>query len=408
ARLVAHAAARSPYYGRVLRGLEGAALADLPVLTKDNLVERFDELTIDRSLHRTEIETFLQSAPAKARYRGRYRVAASSGSSGRPGIVVFDAAEWAGLLAASVASRALAGSPSGRSAKVGSPSPWHLSAQLGATLEDPRRPALRLPVTTALPELLAALDRFGPAVLTAYPSVLGMLAEAQRAGQLHLALTHVFGGGEVLTAATRRRVSEVWGAAVFDQYVTTEAGAIAGGCPAEDGMHVIDDHVIVEVVDERRRPAPAGTFGAAVLVTVLSSRTLPLIRYELADHLRLALDPCACGRPGPRIAAIAGREREVLRLAGPGGPVAVHPAVLTSVLDVAPVAGWQVHQQGPRLRVLVVGPAAGFAADDLGRAVLAALTEMGVTEVDVDVEVVDIVPRRAGGKAARFVVDGPT
>ena len=190
---------------------------------------------------------------------------------------------------------------------------------------------------------------------------------------------------EVLSAATRRRIVEAWGTEPFDQYVTTEAGPIAGECPAHGGMHVLTDHVILEVEDAR------------VLVTVLSSRTIPLLRYELADRVVLASDECPCGRPGPRIEAVLGRARDVLRI---GGAV-VHPTAVTAVLDTAAVAGWQVVQTGDHLQVLVVGPGAGFDGAALEAAVAAA-----VPGAVVDVEVVDALPHDAAGKAERFVSGG--
>jgi phenylacetate-coenzyme A ligase PaaK-like adenylate-forming protein len=333
-------------------------------------------------------------------------VAISSGSTGEPGVLLFDPAEWVGLLAASASQRRLAGPPAGpRRAKVASPSPWHLSAQLGATLQDPRKPSLRLGVDRPLPDLVAELGRFRPDVLDAQPSTLVALAAEQRAGRLAIAPGQVFAGGEVLTDAARRRIADAWGTEPFDEYVTTEAGAVAGECGAHAGLHIVDDHVLVEVVDEQHRPVPPGTFGAAVLVTVLSSRTLPLIRYELADSACLRDDPCPCGRPGPRIAAIAGQARELLRLPGADGLVSIHPTVLTPVLDAAPVAAWQVTQRGSRLRVAVTGPAPDFDPAVLAGGVRAALDDAGVTGAPVDLEVVERLPRRASGKAARFVVE---
>lgn len=395
AELVAHAASRSPYWRGALAGHEGAALHELPVLTKDDLVERFDEVVTDPSLRRAELERFVRSADGGA--FGRYRVAVSSGSTGRPGIVAFAPREWAGLLAASASARAVAGSTGGRSAKVGSPSPWHLSSQLGATLQDPRRPSLRLPATTPVEVLAEELERFRPDVLTAFPSVL-----AELAGRVDVAPRQVFSGGEVLTAATRRRVRDAWGSEPFDQYLTTEAGAVAAECTAHEGMHVLGDHVVVEVVDGRGAAVPAGTFGEAVLVTVLSSRTVPLLRYELRDQARLVEGPCPCGRPGPRIAAIAGRERDVLQLGG----VLVHPTVLTGVLDTADVARWQVVQRGDHLHVLVTGPGPAFDRPALRAAVEAALPVVVGGAVRVDVEEVERLATPTG-KGSLFVVEPP-
>ena len=81
-RLVAHARDRSPHYRRVLAGLEGAPLDALPVLTKADLVDRFDDIVTVDALRGG---VSLSSPP-----RG-YRLAVSSGSSGRPATVAFDA-----------------------------------------------------------------------------------------------------------------------------------------------------------------------------------------------------------------------------------------------------------------------------------------------------------------------------
>jgi len=67
-----------------------------------------------------------------------------------------------------------------------------------------------------------------------------------------------------------------------------------------------------EVVDKRNRPVPLGAEGDRLLITTLFSRTLPLIRYELHDRVRLAMKPCPCGRPLALIDAIYERTEDVL------------------------------------------------------------------------------------------------
>ena len=344
-RLLAHARARSPYYAQVDEG---------HVVTKSDLVDRFDSLVTDRSVRRADLP---ENPP-----RG-YRAAMSSGSTGQPAVMAYNRQEWAALLAASASMRVLAGPPPGpRAVKIGSPSPFHLSAQLGATIQDPRRPTLRLPVTMPIDEMIAAVDGFRPDILTASPSMLGLLA-----GRLTVRPTQVFAGGDVLTPAVRRQVVDAWGSEPFDQYVTTEVGPVAGECPAHDGLHVLGDHVILEVVD------------GGVLVTALSSRTVPLIRYSLGDRVRLAEGPCGCGRTGMRIAVIEGRSRELLQLGG----VAVHPTALTAVLDTLPVGGWSLDHDDRELRVLVREPRADFDPEAARVALVAALAAVGAQVVVV-------------------------
>jgi len=95
---------------------------------------------------------------------------------------------------------------------------------------------------------------------------------------------------------TRRRVGQAWGEVLFNMYGATECG-LAAECDQHRGMHLQEDLVIVEVVDQDNRPVPPGVYGDRLLITVLFKRTQPLIRYEMSDSVRLSPDPCPCGRP---------------------------------------------------------------------------------------------------------------
>lgn len=124
--------------------------------------------------------------------------------------------------------------------------------------------------------------------------------------------------------------------------------------------------MIVEVVDGDNRPVPPGADGEKLLVTVLWSRTLPLIRYELADRVRLAAAPEPCRLPFPLVAGIQGRTDDALALPSIArGMVSVHPHVFHSVLDIVPAAAWQVVRQDDHITVVLAG-----AAGELSDAVL--------------------------------------
>ena len=62
-------------------------------------------------------------------------------------------------------------------------------------------------------------------------------------------------------------------------------------------MHLFEDLVIPEVVDDLYRPVPPGQTGDRLLVTVLSSRTIPLIRYEITDRVRRSVGSASSGGP---------------------------------------------------------------------------------------------------------------
>jgi phenylacetate-coenzyme A ligase PaaK-like adenylate-forming protein len=83
---------------------------------------------------------------------------------------------------------------------------------------------------------------------------------------------------EVLTEEAAARIERAWGPRPFNVYAATETAGIGSEC-ALHRMHLYEDLVITEVVDEMNRPVPPGSLGAKLLVSVLWSRTQPLIRY---------------------------------------------------------------------------------------------------------------------------------
>ena len=95
AALVAHARPGSPFYRRLYGGLppEGVRLPDLPPVSKPQLMARFDDWVTDPAITRADVEAFVADpALIGSRYRGRYWVYTSSGTTGHPGLFVHDPA----------------------------------------------------------------------------------------------------------------------------------------------------------------------------------------------------------------------------------------------------------------------------------------------------------------------------
>jgi phenylacetate-CoA ligase len=396
----------SPFYRRFHQGLEGAPLSELPVLTKATLMEHFDEVITHRGIGLQDLRSFLPRMAAGELLRGKYYVSATSGTTGQPGVFLWDADEWAGVLASYSRPYAWGGvdprlTRRTKMAVVSSTTPWHQSALVGATVDSPFIPTLRLDSGTPIDELAARLQAFNPDVVVGYASVLGLLAAEQQAGRLAISPLASFSSSEVLTDSTRRTIVSAWGREPFGVYAATETAGIAAECEYHNGMHLFEDTVITEVVDEDYRPVATGEFGAKVLVTVLGSRVLPLIRYEMGDSVRLSpADPCPCGRPFARLDAIQGREQESLRLAGrSGGQVVLQPVVFHKVMDTVPVTAWQIVQVADGITILVVGLAEGSDPDRIARRVSEVLVRVGATEQPIRVERVDAIPRTVLGKA---------
>jgi putative adenylate-forming enzyme len=403
ATLRAHALARSRFYQRLHAGFEGAPLEALPVVTKAMLMESFDELVVDPTVRLADVLHFLESDDGRARYLDRYWVAATSGSSGRRGVFLYDRDEWMTMIASYARAQEWAGVAPGlthrvRMAVVSSRTTYHASSRVGATVDSPFIPTLRLESADPLRDNVARLDEFQPDCLVGYASMLHVLAAEQLEGRLHIRPRGVMSASELLTPETIQRVERAWGTAPFDTYVATETAGIASDCRLHR-KHLYEDLVIVESVDEHHRAVPPGVVGASVLVTVLFSRTLPLIRYEMSDCIAISPDRCACGIGFALLDRIEGRREDTVELrAKDGGAVSIHPNVFHGVLELVPAAAWQVIVAPDEVRVLLERPRELDRAA-LERATAEALAAQGAAAVRVRVEVVHAIPRAASGKA---------
>src|SRR6266536_1205424 len=411
ATLRAFAAERSPFYRDFHHGLGHAPLGELPVITKATVMDNFDQISTDPAVRLADLQAYLDALHGNQPFLGRYWVAATSGSSGRKSIIPASVREWAMIIASYGRANAWAGIRSGPAhrismAVVSSTTAWHQSSRVAATVRSPFIASQRLDAASPLPAIAARLNDLQPDVLVAYASMIRALAGEQLAGRLHIAPRGVNSSSEVLTAEARAMATHAWQVPPFNVYAATETGGIAAECGQHQGMHLFEDLVIPEVVDNAYRPVPAGHPGDRLLVTVLFSRTIPLIRYEMTDRVTLATQPCPCGLPLRLLDSIEGRTDDVLALpAAGGGTVRVHPVVFHQVLDLLDAAGWQVRQHDGRLAVLVAGPGSGFDPATTERAVRAALTTAGALAPAVRVSVVEAIPAGAAGKRPLVVAD---
>lgn len=289
--------------------------------------------------------------------------------------------------------------------------PWHRSvslkvvtdpsARLGSELLD--RAVLRRRSTVSV--LIAAEDQFeavrraDPEILHGLPSALEELAaNAERAGWRPRRLRRIFTVSEALTPAGRALLERALGAPVLDTYAASEA-LVGWECDRRDGIHVIGSNVVLEVVGEDGMPTAPGEVGH-VLVTTLDNRAMPLVRYAIGDMAVAPGPDCSCGRAGPLLPRVLGREVPLFELGE--GPVSPW-GVMSRMHELDGVGQFQLVQDAPgRLLVKVRRPRSGSGVDRDGIARLVA-EELG-DAVEVEVEEVDAIDLRANGKAAPAIV----
>ena len=177
------------------------------------------------------------------------------------------------------------------------------------------------------------LQDFQPAGLAATPSFALHVAETLReqgGDPCGLGLRYGIFGAEPWTEQMRRALERAFGCPAADVYGLSEivGPGVAGECEARAGLHVADDHFLPEIVDPASGdPRPPGQEGELVLTT-LTKRAMPLIRYRTGDVTTLAMEPCACGRTSARIGRIKGRSDDMLIIKG----VNLYPSEVESPL----------------------------------------------------------------------------
>jgi phenylacetate-coenzyme A ligase PaaK-like adenylate-forming protein len=406
-----HAVVASPYYRETIGHLvaRGAPLEELPVLTKTQLVANFDRIVTDRRLKLADVERHLAGEHAADLLFGQYRACATGGTTGVRAVMVYDQSAWAHVAANSIRFMHMAGAPRGaRFVGIGAPTPQHLSCRLYDELRLGKPGVPRLHVTTPMDEVVAALNEFQPEVIGTYPSFIRRLAEEQLEGRLKIAPCQFHSVAEALMPDVRDRARQAWGVPVLNRYSTTETATAGSECEHHCGIHLPEDLVVFEAVDESNRRVPAGVSGRRLLVTTLTNAVLPLIRYEMSDIVTVTDGACACGRPYARMTSIDGRREEILHLPRrAGGRVEVHAFRLLSPLIGMPgVRQYQLLPGGEDVTVRIAVRNGG-PAEDIRNAVKQSiervLAEVDATDTAVAVEVVESIERSGTGAKVKLV-----
>jgi phenylacetate-CoA ligase len=347
------------------------ALRSLPPVTKQELAQAGD------------------AALSGGRARSSWRSSHSSGSTGEPFRMWFDARAWAILkhLVKWRARRACGVGPLDCLAVLDAVPPEAAPSLLGRTGRQ-RTISVLQPAERIARELVA----FRPTVIYALPSALLEVARELGPGTLRPRL--VFTSGELLLPGTRASLGVAFGCPVLDVYGSSETKEIAFECLA-GSRHLNADVVHVEVIDERGAAVPAGREGQ-LLITALVNHAMPLLRYRSGDRGSLIAGPCACGLPLPRLGLVSGREVDLIEL--PGG-VRLSPYVLTCGLEQIDGLGRYQIVQAEIDELRVRARAEPWASKNaLERSIVEALRQLTRGRARIRVEFADSFPTGPTGK----------
>lgn len=261
------------------------------------------------------------------------RLHASSGTTGKPTVVAYtsrDLDTWSELVA-----RALVCAGGTHEDTVQIAYGYGLfTGGLGIHYGAERLGATVVPISGGNTQRQVSLMQdFGTTILACTPSYALHIAEVAREMGTDirtLPLRAGIFGAEPWSDNMRKKLEAETGISAVDIYGLSEVvgPGVACMCQAKEGLHVFDDHFIVEIVDPvTGESLPPGEEGELVF-TSISKEAFPILRYRTRDISAIIEEPCACGRTHMRIKRICGRTDDMLIIRG----VNVFPSQIESVL----------------------------------------------------------------------------
>jgi len=156
-------------------------------------------------------------------------------------------------------------------------------------------------------KLAALVKETQPETYIGFPVTL--LSLARMYGE-DLPIKRALVSGDACPEGVLSELEKLLGNPLYPHYGSRECGL--GGavtCPAFEGMHLRENHIIPEIIDECGNVLPDGEYGELVITTI-GAEAMPLIRYRTGDHTRI-LPPCSCGGVTKRLDRISRREGAV-------------------------------------------------------------------------------------------------
>jgi len=266
------------------------------------------------------------------------RVHASSGTTGKPTVVGYtanDIATWSDLMARDFV---MVGVEKGdifqNAVNYG-----FFTGGLGVHYGIERMGAMAVPSGVGNTERqLEIMMDFGVTVLHCTPSYALYLAETAKARGVVDKLKLRIGcfGAEPWSDESRKELEEALHIKAYDSYGLSEmmGPGVAFECQEQNGLHIWEDHFLIEILDKNEMPCAPGEPGELV-VTSLTKEAMPLIRYHTGDVTYIMEDKCPCGRVSRRLHRFLGRADDMLIVRG----INVFPSQIEDVLVSIPEIG---------------------------------------------------------------------
>jgi len=151
---------------------------------------------------------------------------------------------------------------------------------------------------------------YKPKLLVSYPSILYEISKRFQKNKYHFSPDAIQIGGEKLFKNQRSFIEEIFETKIYDFYGARDMRMIAQECNKHEGLHIMSENIIVEVLDDNGNPVEEGE--GDLVLTDLSNKIMPFIRYKIGDRAVITKKPCSCGRGLPLLKEIIGRSFEII------------------------------------------------------------------------------------------------
>ena len=323
-RLLAYTQKNSKFYRELYRDIDlnritPFNIAELPVVTKSQLLENYDNWICDSDIHKDDVVEYASNIQNIGRlYLDKYYITSTSGSTGEKLKVINAKDDFIEMLAMGAIdtwpklSYAIDIFKSHRPVVYIAPTDGFYASVLVSraymNLSDNFNSEIidfRVPID----ELVFRLNSINPILIGGYVSTFLVLADEAKAGRLNINVKYMVSIGTAYSEEDRQRVKEAFDCETFTTYSSTEAGEI--GCECVNGHYHLAKGVIVEPVDNDLNVIEDGKESSGLLITNLWNKSMPFIRYLINDRCIMHSEPCPCGCKEKWIEVIG---REVMRV----------------------------------------------------------------------------------------------
>lgn len=244
------------------------------------------------------------------------------------------------------------------------------------------------------PIYMDQLFSFKPKAIEGFPSSLSMFAKYLNDTNTTLPLKAAFCSSEPLLPHQRQIIERAFACKLYNFYGMAERVVFATECEHHKGMHINSDYGIVEIQNNGPSTAEIGQTGR-IIATALHSFSMPFIRYQTSDITALRPENCTCGRKFPLMENITARDVEIMTTVD--GRLIV-PAIFSGIYDhLSGISELQFIQEDRDLIVMNLVKSPTYADSD-SQHLLAEMKRIMGDDMNLRINLVDYIPRTAGGK----------